>query len=103
MTKLQAIASPRHFAAIFLPRGLSTQGQRRPARTSAASAPHGTCHRCFGSWANDPKIYAAAKAAGKLNELPVNHSPKFAPVLHPTMQTGVEALVVGALAWLGVS
>ena len=50
---------------------------------------------------NDPKIYATAKAAGKLNELPVNHSPQFAPVLHPTMETGVEALVVGALAWLG--
>ena len=42
-----------------------------------------------------------AKAAGKLNELPVNHSPQFAPVLHPTLETGVEALVVGALAWLG--
>lgn len=49
---------------------------------------------------NDPKIYAEAKASGKLNELPVNHSPKFAPVLHPTLETGVEALVVGALAWL---
>ena len=35
-----------------------------------------------------------------LNELPVNHSPKFAPVIHPTLRTGVEALVVGALAWL---
>jgi hypothetical protein len=46
----------------------------------------------------DPKIYATAKVAGKLNELPVNHSPQFAPVLHPTMETGVEALVVGALA-----
>src|SRR5208283_3795331 len=52
---------------------------------------------------NDPKTYAEAKAAGKLNELPVNHSPQFAPVLHPTMETGVEALVVGALAWLGAS
>jgi amidohydrolase len=52
---------------------------------------------------NDPKIYATAKAAGKLNELAVNHSPQFAPVLHPTMETGVEALVVGALAWLGAS
>ena len=52
---------------------------------------------------NDPKIYAEAKAAGKLNELPVNHSPKFAPILHPTLETGVEALVVGALAWLGAS
>jgi len=46
---------------------------------------------------NDPKTYAEAKAAGKLNELPVNHSPQFAPVLHPTLETGVEALVVGAL------
>ena len=52
---------------------------------------------------NDPDVYAKAKAAGKLNELPVNHSPKFAPVLHPTLETGVEALVVGALAWLGAT
>ena len=51
----------------------------------------------------DPEIYSKAKAAGELNELPVNHSPQFAPVLHPTMETGVEALVVGALAWLGAS
>jgi amidohydrolase len=49
---------------------------------------------------NDPETYAKAKAAGKLNELPVNHSPKFAPILHPTLETGIEALVVGALAWL---
>ncbi|HMM88043.1 M20 family metallopeptidase [Bradyrhizobium sp.] len=49
---------------------------------------------------NDPVAYAKAKAEGKLNELPVNHSPQFAPVLHPTLETGVEALVVGALAWL---
>ena len=49
---------------------------------------------------NDPKVYAKAKAEGKVNDLPVNHSPKFAPVLHPTLETGVEAMVVGALAWL---
>src|SRR3989440_1385030 len=48
----------------------------------------------------DPETYAKAKAANKLNELPVNHSPKFAPVLHPTLETGVEALVVAARAWL---
>ena len=52
---------------------------------------------------NDPEVYAKAKAAGKLNELPVNHSPKFAPVLHPTLETGVEAMVVGALAWLAAA
>jgi len=48
----------------------------------------------------DPGAYAKAKAAGTLNKLPVNHSPQFAPVIHPTLETGVETLVVGALAWL---
>jgi amidohydrolase len=50
----------------------------------------------------DPDIYAKAKEADRLNELPVNHSPKFAPVIHPTLRAGVEALVVATLAWLSV-
>ena len=49
----------------------------------------------------DPDTYAKAKATNRLNELPVNHSPKFAPVIHPTLKTGVEAMVVASLAWLG--
>jgi len=48
----------------------------------------------------DRDIYAKAKANNRLNELPVNHSPKFAPVIHPTLRTGVEALVVATRAWL---
>jgi amidohydrolase len=48
----------------------------------------------------DPDVYAKAKEANRLNELPVNHSPKFAPVIHPTLRTGVEALVVATRAWL---
>jgi hippurate hydrolase len=48
----------------------------------------------------DPATYAKAKAAGEVNKLPSNHSPFFAPVLHPTLETGVQAMVVGALAWL---
>jgi hippurate hydrolase len=48
----------------------------------------------------DPDVYAKAKEAGRLNELPVNHSPLFAPVIHPTLRTGVETLVVAAQAWL---
>jgi hippurate hydrolase len=48
----------------------------------------------------DPDVYAKAKEANRLNDLPVNHSPHFAPVLHPTLRTGVEALVVAARAWL---
>jgi hippurate hydrolase len=47
----------------------------------------------------DPDTYAKAKEAGRINDLPVNHSPLFAPVIHPTLQTGVEALVVAAQAW----
>ncbi|PTQ82155.1 hippurate hydrolase [Nitrosospira multiformis] len=48
----------------------------------------------------DPDIYAKAKAAGEINKIPTNHSPYFAPVMHPTLETGVETMVVGALAWL---
>ncbi|SCW72867.1 hippurate hydrolase [Sphingobium faniae] len=47
----------------------------------------------------DPELHAKAKAEGRLNELPVNHSPHFAPVLHPTLQTGVEAMATAAMAW----
>ncbi len=48
----------------------------------------------------DPDVYAKAKEAGRLNDLPTNHNPHFAPVIHPTLETGVEALVVAARAWL---
>ena len=48
----------------------------------------------------DPNLYAKAKAEGRINELPVNHNPAFAPVIHPTLETGVEAMSVAALAWL---
>ena len=48
----------------------------------------------------DPDVYAKAQAAGRLNDLPTNHNPRFAPVIQPTLRTGVEALVVAARAWL---
>ena len=51
----------------------------------------------------DADVYAKAKSAGKLGEIPTNHNPRFAPVLHPTLETGVEALVVAAQAWLGAA
>jgi hippurate hydrolase len=48
-----------------------------------------------------PDEYRAAEAAGRVaQDVPVNHSPAFAPVLQPTLDTGTEALVVAALAWL---
>jgi len=48
----------------------------------------------------DPALYAKAKAAGKTNEIPTNHNPRFAPVLDPTLHTGVETMVTGTQAWL---
>lgn len=50
----------------------------------------------LGGW--DPAAYQAAFAAGTTDrDIPSNHSPRFAPVPHPTLETGVEALVVAAL------
>jgi hippurate hydrolase len=48
----------------------------------------------------DPETYASAERDGRLSELPTNHNPKFAPVIHPTLETGVEALVAATCAWL---
>lgn len=84
-----------------------------PARVHhTGPAPASEDFGCFGTAWQVPSVfwfvggteretYAKAKAAGTLNELPVNHSPHFAPVIHPTLETGVEAMVVAALAWLG--
>lgn len=50
----------------------------------------------------DPELYADAVRRGTVDsEVPVNHSSRFAPVLQPTLDTGVSALTVAALAWLG--
>ena len=48
----------------------------------------------------DPETYAKAKEAGRIREIPTNHNPAFAPVLHPTLETGVAAMVVASHAWL---
>ena len=51
----------------------------------------------------DPDAYRRAKEAGRLSELPTNHNPHFAPVLHPTLETGVHTLLAGASAWLAAA
>jgi amidohydrolase len=49
----------------------------------------------------DAEVYAGAEQAGRIaQDIPVNHSARFAPVLQPTLDTGTQALVVAALAWL---
>jgi len=35
-----------------------------------------------------------------LNRIPSNHSPMFAPVIHPTLETGLRGMLAAASAWL---
>ncbi len=49
----------------------------------------------------DAEAFRAAVAADRTRlDIPVNHSPRFGPVLQPTLDTGTEALVVAGLSWL---
>lgn len=50
----------------------------------------------------DPDTYAAAVKAGTVSQdIPANHSAHFAPVPGPTIRTGVSALAIAAVTWLG--
>jgi hippurate hydrolase len=87
----------RHFAAERI----------RQAGPTSASEDFGSFGAAWGVpsvfWfvgGTDPGVYAKAKAENRLNEIPTNHNPRFLPVLHPTLQTGVETLMVAAGAWL---
>jgi amidohydrolase len=52
----------------------------------------------------DPDTYEKAASAGRVTEdIPVNHSPAFAPVMQPTIDTGTQALTVATLALLSPS
>jgi amidohydrolase len=54
---------------------------------------------------SDPALFAGVttveEARGIVDGLPSNHSPLFAPVIDPTLRTGVAALATAARAWLG--
>ena len=64
----------------------------------------GTPYTYWGIGGVDPERFAAAVADGRVaQDIPVNHSPFFAPVLQPTLDTGTSAMVVAAMAWLGAT
>lgn len=64
---------------------------------TAADVP--TCYWFFGG--TDGEKFLAAKQAGTLHrDIPSNHSPFFAPVVEPTLTTGVTAMTTAALEWL---
>jgi amidohydrolase len=46
----------------------------------------------------DPGTYREAVQAGRVaQDVPTNHNPAFAPVIHPTLETGVQTMVTAAL------
>jgi hippurate hydrolase len=46
----------------------------------------------------DPEAYRRAEQAGRVaDDIPTNHNPRFAPVIDPTLATGVEAITTAAL------
>jgi amidohydrolase len=53
----------------------------------------------------DPALFAGVTSVDEarviVDGLPSNHSPYFAPVIEPTITTGVAALTAAARAWLG--
>jgi amidohydrolase len=50
----------------------------------------------------DPELYRRAEKSGRIAEdVPTNHSSKFAPVLHPTLETGIQTLTTASLSYLG--
>jgi hypothetical protein len=53
-----------------------------------------------GSSAAPARSLRESQAGRQAQRNPTNHNLRFAPVIHPTLQTGVEALIVARRAWL---
>lgn len=49
----------------------------------------------------DPELWDETQSRDRLQEVAGNHSPLFAPAIQPTMKTGVDALCIAALTFLG--
>ena len=58
------------------------------------------CYWGFGAF--EAQAWTEAEDRGSAEQdFPSNHSPHFAPVLQPMLDTGVRAMVAAAMAWLG--
>ncbi|MFC9950713.1 M20 family metallopeptidase [Streptomyces prasinus] len=90
------------FAAHFGDDAHTIDPQTASEDMSEIPAAFGVPFTYWGIGGTDPDRHAEAVRRGTVAEdVPVNHSPFFAPVVRPTLDTGVRALTVAALAWLG--
>src|SRR3954465_8677797 len=89
------------FEALFGERAAPVGQQSASEDFSDVPAALGVPYTYWFVGGTDPAAYAAAEQAGRVaQDVPVNHSARFAPVIQPTLDTGTQALVVAALAWL---
>lgn len=65
----------------------------------ATSVDRPSCFWVYGGV--DPELYERKAAEETLNDLPINHSAYFAPVIQPTLTTATDAYALAALTWLG--
>lgn len=68
---------------------------------SAIPTALGAPYTYWGVGGIDPAVYRHAAEAGRVDQdIAVNHSPHFAPVIQPTLDVATKALVVAAMPWL---
>jgi metal-dependent amidase/aminoacylase/carboxypeptidase family protein len=68
-----------------------------PILATSIGAPY--CYWVFGGV--DQAAWDAAASSGRLaDDIPINHSPHYAPVIQPTLGAGVDALVLAALNFM---
>ncbi|MFD8011144.1 amidohydrolase [Streptomyces sp. NPDC058955] len=93
---LAALRSRLGEERVFDP-GPATGSEDCAAFGTAAGAP--LCYWFFGG--TDPATYEKARKSGTVaRDIPSNHSPRFAPVIEPTLTTGVTAMTTAVLTWL---
>lgn len=89
------------FTAFFGDRCRQMPQQTASEDFSEIPAALGAPYTYWGIGGIDPEVYQRAAEHGRVDQdIPVNHSSTFAPVIQPTLDTGTEALVVAATAWL---
>ncbi|MFC9281698.1 amidohydrolase [Streptomyces collinus] len=90
------------FAEMFAQRAVAGELQSASEDFSRIPDAFGTPYTYWALGCVDPAVHEAARRRGTVaQDIPVNHSPRFAPVLQPTLDTGVQALVTAALTRLG--
>ncbi|MEU1529771.1 amidohydrolase [Streptomyces fagopyri] len=89
------------FSETFAERAVTIELQSASEDFSRIPDAFGTPYTYWALGCVDPDTYQAARRRGTVTqEIPVNHSPRFAPVLQPTLDTGVQTLVTAALTRL---